>query len=267
MTKYPLDINHQRDFPFRKYLIPFILLIVLISGLILTNIFVQHPQKIETKATTNLVDLNLVASSSQIMADQEFIVTILMNTHDYTVSAAELHLEFSENLEAISFVPTDILPVILLPAELTNGTASLVIGSEPTTPKKGDGLRLADLTFRAKNSGPATIEFDQTTQIAAIESHTDVAGDLTPLSFTVISPTPTPSPTPTSTPTPTPTLTPTPTPTPKIGDINDDNRVNIFDYNLLLEQFDRHDYPPADLDDDGDVDIFDYNLLLENFEG
>lgn len=277
----------SRNLPFRKYIIPFIFLLVLVFGLIVTSIFVRRPQKLDTKASADLVDLSLIASSSQIEVGQVFTVNILINTHNYTVSAAELHLKFSNNLEAISFTPTDFLPVILMPAQLENTTASLIIGSEPTNPKKGGGI-LANLTLKAKNLGPAIIEFDPSTQIAAIESQTDVVGDLNPVSFAVVSPTPTLTPTPTSTPTPVPTLTPTPTstpmptptptqtptptptptPIPLPGDINHDGKVDIFDYNLLLENFSWEGNPGgniADLDRDGDVDIFDYNVLLEHF--
>lgn len=95
---------------------------------------------------------------------------------------------------------------------------------------------------------------------------------LTPTPIPTSTPTPlptlTPTPTPTLAPTPTPTLTPTPTPIPILGDIDKNGKVDIFDYNLLLENFAWKGNPGeniADLDTDGDVDILDYNLLLENF--
>ena len=74
-----------------------------------------------------------------------------------------------------------------------------------------------------------------------------------------LSPTPTEVPTPTSLPTPTAVLIP--------GDLDGDGDVDIFDYNLLVQNFGRTNQPGVvgDLDGDGDVDIFDYNLLVGNF--
>jgi hypothetical protein len=61
--------------------------------------------------------------------------------------------------------------------------------------------------------------------------------------------------------TPTPIITTT---TRKIGDINRDGTVDIFDYNLLLTDFGKS-RSAADITGDGKVDIFDYNLLLQYF--
>jgi hypothetical protein len=50
------------------------------------------------------------------------------------------------------------------------------------------------------------------------------------------------------------------------GDLNSDGIVNIFDYNLLLQNFGATDCGNvADLNGDCSVNIFDYNILLENF--
>ena len=81
-------------------------------------------------------------------------------------------------------------------------------------------------------------------------------------------PTPTKIPTPTATYTPTPTegLTQTPTPVPLPGDLDGDGDVDIFDYNLLIENFGSTSCGNvADIDGNCKVDIFDYNLLIENF--
>ena len=62
-----------------------------------------------------------------------------------------------------------------------------------------------------------------------------------------------------------PPSTPTPT-SPLPGDIDEDGDVDIFDYNLLVENFGNTNCGnKADIDSDCDVDIFDYNLLVGNF--
>ena len=64
-----------------------------------------------------------------------------------------------------------------------------------------------------------------------------------------------------------PTSTPTKRPPPTLpGDIDKDGDVDIFDYNLMIENFGKTGCGNvADLDNDCDVDIFDYNILVENF--
>jgi hypothetical protein len=50
------------------------------------------------------------------------------------------------------------------------------------------------------------------------------------------------------------------------GDLNSDGVVNIFDYNIFLQNFGNQTCGNvADLNDDCSVNIFDYNILLENF--
>lgn len=57
-------------------------------------------------------------------------------------------------------------------------------------------------------------------------------------------------------------------PTPLPGDLDHDNDVDIFDYNLLVGNFGKTGtagWIPADINADGKVDIFDYNILVGNF--
>lgn len=49
---------------------------------------------------------------------------------------------------------------------------------------------------------------------------------------------------------------------------NNDNRVNIFDYNILLANFNTTGnvgFHIADLNFDGKIDIFDFSLMVGNF--
>lgn len=70
---------------------------------------------------------------------------------------------------------------------------------------------------------------------------------------------------------PTPTTTNSPSVTPvasasKLGDLDGNNKVDIFDFNILLTNFRKTGANVVgDLDKNGKVDIFDYNTLLTNF--
>lgn len=62
---------------------------------------------------------------------------------------------------------------------------------------------------------------------------------------------------------PEPSVTP---PTSKLGDTDSDGDVDIFDYNILIENFGSTICGNvSDLNSDCDVDIFDYNILIQNF--
>ncbi len=59
---------------------------------------------------------------------------------------------------------------------------------------------------------------------------------------------------------------PASSPAGKAGDVDQNGKVDIFDYNLLLTDFGKNQPNlPSDLDKNGKVDIFDYNVLLTNF--
>ena len=69
-----------------------------------------------------------------------------------------------------------------------------------------------------------------------------------------------------------PSATPEPTPTPPMirpADINSDGRIDIFDYNILVGDFNKRSgsltNPRSDINKDGIVDVFDYNNLITNF--
>ncbi len=76
--------------------------------------------------------------------------------------------------------------------------------------------------------------------------------------------------TPTTSPTPSPSAPisapVTPQPSTKPGDLDGNNKVDIFDYNILLTNFGKTGTGiQGDLDQNNKVDIFDYNILLTNF--
>jgi hypothetical protein len=66
---------------------------------------------------------------------------------------------------------------------------------------------------------------------------------------------------------PLPSASPSPSPSPlKPGDLDGNNKVDIFDYNILLTNFGKTGTGIlGDLDNSGKVNIFDYNILLTNF--
>ena len=57
---------------------------------------------------------------------------------------------------------------------------------------------------------------------------------------------------------------PSPSAARKIGDINNDGKIDIFDFNILIGDF-RVVNLRSDLNNDGKVNIFDFNILVQGF--
>lgn len=90
------------------------------------------------------------------------------------------------------------------------------------------------------------------------------SGSSSPAPSVAPSPTP-PPPSPSPSASPSPALSPSPSPA-KPGDIDGNNKVDIFDYNILLTNFGKTGSGiQGDFDNNGKVDIFDFNTLLSNF--
>jgi hypothetical protein len=68
----------------------------------------------------------------------------------------------------------------------------------------------------------------------------------------------------TAPPSPSPIVSPSSSPIKKIGDIDKNGKVDIFDFNIFVG-----DYPAknlrSDVNQDGQVNIFDFNLLITYF--
>lgn len=99
---------------------------------------------------------------------------------------------------------------------------------------------------------------------------TSTSPSVTPTSSSTPTTTATATPNPTVTPgpgtsTPTPTLAPTSTPEPISGDLNNDNRIDIADLNLLLLGWTGNG-ATSDVNNDGSVNVYDLSILLSNWK-
>ncbi len=148
------------------YALLFLLLLIITAfGMFLSN---KTTTGYKTKAAGNGIALTLIPSTVAAPAGSDFPVTVSMNTNEKTVSAAEIHLSYDPTKLKVKTVTTlDYLPVILVPATVGSGTATFILGSQPTAPKKGAGI-LATLTFTSFTSLPSRISFANNTQVAAI---------------------------------------------------------------------------------------------------
>ncbi|MEK7544209.1 MAG: hypothetical protein AAB557_05025 [Patescibacteria group bacterium] len=233
----------------------------IVSTLILVGMVtgVQQSQEIRKKAApASSLFFDPPAPVAQI--NQSFTVTPMIDPGNNIISALELFLEYDpQTIQLDTIAPSSNFSVILRQAVIdnTSGRASIIIGTPPLTPARTT-TAVASLSMRAKSiTGITTLTFGNGTKAAALDETQSAIVSMRPATISLVAPT--------QTPTPTPTNTPAPTPTPIPGDINHNGRVDIYDYNNLVEVFGRTGSYAADLDANGRVDIFDYNILVANF--
>jgi hypothetical protein len=121
--------------------------------------------------------------------------------------------------------------------------ANITVGSTPANPKKGTG-NLAIVSFKViGDNGTSQIGFGPATAVAAIgEGNTSVVIAKTPSTFTIREVI--------------------------LGDLDNNHKVDIDDYNLMVTHFNKTGaagFVTADINRNGKVDIFDYNELIGNF--
>lgn len=169
-------------------------------------------------------DLTFLPVTQQVTNGATFSIQIRVNTNGQFVNAFQTDVSYPSNLlnlVSISNTGADFTafedPNVTPPP----GSFSLISGS--TTPKSGD-LLIRTITFSAKATGTATVQFINPILASSI-TNTDVLKSFTNGVYTITTavPTPTSTPVPTATSAPTPTATatpipsvipPTPTPTP-----------------------------------------------------
>ena len=224
--------------------------IILVAGLVVSLTAVRKPQRALPVAASYSGGAILSVSSptSSVYTNQEFSLTVNLNTQTHKVTAAAVYLTFpSANLEVKSATIAAFLPTPLIPPQIVPGSVSFTLGSG-STPKSGTGP-LVILTFKAlrSQSAPVLVDFNPQTQVAGIDPtgkpiSESILDAKTGATVTIKDYLP--------------------------GDLNHDGKVDIFDYNPLVADFGKTGTPgfvPADIDKNGKIDIFDYNILVANF--
>lgn len=153
--------------------------IVLVVGLwAVKNIQEQYTS--QSKANIAGVDISLKTPVTKLGAGETFVVDIDINPNAHKISAVELHIAYpGDDIEAISLVGTDLLPVVLSAGKITPGLASIILATQPSE-SADRGLStpgtIARLTLKTKSTKTAIITVDPQTQIASIGNAGNVLG-------------------------------------------------------------------------------------------
>lgn len=199
-----------------KKVLLIIFIVLILAAIPLTVFLVKQQQEIRQRAVP-ATTLYLEPATVTQNAGDIFTLSVMINTSENQVSAAELHLSFDATyLEAVSIQNGTFLENVLVSGEVGTGTASITLGASPQTPKQGTGT-LAVLSMRAlaDTPTPTQVSFASTTQVAAIgEGAVNVLVASQPAVVTIgaVLASPSPSPSDAASPTPTPGTSPSPTP-------------------------------------------------------
>ena len=153
------------------------LLVIVFFVLIVGGIYYYSSNSAKpAEKTREDVVLTLEPSTTTVKAGDTFTVNVNMDTKTETVSATELHINYeAATLQGVSFTKGTFLPVELTKASIGAGKASIILGSEPTTPQKGTGT-VATLKFKAKSVGSTLVQFDPATKVAALGETANAVG-------------------------------------------------------------------------------------------
>lgn len=187
-----------------------------------------------------------------------FSLTLKINPGTNRVSAVELYLSFDKTrLQLNNLTASTAFPTVLKSATIdgTTGTASITLGSPPDSPVTTIA-EVVTLDFSVKSNasaGNAGVAVVNTSKAAAVGETGNVIVSSGYGSATVAVVVPSPSPSPVF----------------NRADLDQNGRVWLEDYNILVSVFGQTNPVPgwirADIDKNGKIDIYDYNILVTEF--
>lgn len=194
-----------------------LVVLLLLTGIVAGVYLVQKTQIFKPKATVETVDLSLQPSEITANPDQETTLNVFANTHDFSVTAVELHISYDPNmLESVDIEAESALPVIL--AQRQHGSLegdrseiTVTLGTNPEAPLRGNGaIARLSVTPTANFNSSTSIELTNDTKVTVLER--DSFADKTLSHATLIASTSQPPATTNPTASPSPTSEPTPVP-------------------------------------------------------
>ncbi len=199
-----------------------------------------------TPTVTPLLNLNFDPSFLNVKTNSPFTAMVTVNTETQKVTALDITLNFNQNLiKLVSLYPTSYMTRVLSSANIdnVNGQAHIALGVDPNSAVSGTNIPLLSINGQTLSSeGWSNISIASNTQVSAIGFPNNVLGSINLLNINIKNPFYWP------------------------GDLNQDGVVDIFDYNIMVQYFNKNYCGnPADADGNCKVDIFDYNLLVTNF--
>lgn len=193
----------------KKKIIAIVVLFLILIGLGAGLYLMRQQQDLSEKAAP-ATTISLVKPTKTILVDENFDVTVEVDTSTNVLSGAVLEINFDkEKLTLASFSPSALLPVELAKAQINNsaGSATISLGAQPSNPPQGKGT-IATLKFEAKAAGNAAITFGSNTKAAGTNEAVNVIIAKNPATISILAAGGAVSPSPSAAASPSPSASP-----------------------------------------------------------
>lgn len=228
-----------------------------------------------TPTPTPVADtLYFIPTTISTTVGQTFSIDSTVSPGSDQITAIEIHVTFDPTvLQLNSITPSSNFSQTLQKAIIDNsaGTGSIIVGvsaGQPVVPIIAvSNAAVFDFATIAASAG-TSVSYTSSTIATALNSQTNVLKTLNPASVVIVAPTnilPSSSSNQSSR-SSNNSNTSNSSSSSKIGDLNNDGKVNIFDLSIFLSRWLTGD-STADLNHSGKVDIFDLSILLANWTG
>lgn len=265
-----------------KILAGMTVLLLLIGGVGTGVYLIQKPQQATTQATSSPVDLVFQPSQIQTSKGTDFNADVYVNSNDNQITATNLTVKYDpEVLTLKSITPGQFLPKILIPPVISEGLASISLGTDGNSGVAGSGV-VATLLFEAKPGASANsseISFDPaTTKISVLNRSQESASDTFGNAQVTLDPASAqPSASPETSPSPIVTEVLQSTASAQSSgatstgstDFNNDGLTNSIDLSVLYSGWgdpETDTQKKADLNNDGKINGMDYAVFLPKFK-
>jgi hypothetical protein len=181
----------------------------------------------EVSVAGGSVYLKLEPAAATTAVNSETTLTMVINTTTSKVSAAAVELTYNQTkLAVVSVTAGDFLVNTLAAPKIAGGKVTFTFAAPPASGGKQGTGTLATIKVKPLVAGSSKLVFTAKTQIVAIGKTDNVLKSATDATITGST---------------------------KPGDLNNDGKVDIFDYNVLVAKFGNP------------YTIFDYNVLVANY--
>lgn len=132
-------------------------LLLLIGGIGAGVYLTQRPQQTTTQASPPIgVDVTLKPAEVEVAAGSEFSLDIFANAHDNQITSTDLNINYDPAaLTLKSITPGQFLPKILVPPDISSGSAFVSLGTDGNSGASGNGI-IASLVFEVSNTASQT---------------------------------------------------------------------------------------------------------------
>lgn len=262
-----------------KILAMMTVLLLMVGGIGTGVYLIQQPQQTTTQATSTPVDLVFQPSEIQTEEGSEFNTNIYASSNNNQITGADLKIEYPISLTLKTVTPGEFLPKVLIPPSISEGSASLSLGTEGTSGVTGNGV-VATLTFKSNggSANEANIKLSPQSKINVLNRTPGAVVDSFGSAKVIISsvqqsPPPSPSPSPIPLPSLITSLnissqSASPSAITGSTDFNDDGLTNSIDLSFMYSGWgtpQTDGQKKADLNTDGIINGIDYSIFLPKF--